>query len=114
MNLILKGSFDIEKLKELEPPIYVTGFVAPPDDPNAPVEFSCENVSEIIASGKEVIYLSSESSEAKEFFEKGLPIIYMEPMKLDEKGKISPIDGRANSVWYNQIFGKKCEISTRF
>jgi hypothetical protein len=113
-NIVFKGSsFDIEKLKELEPPIYVVGLEAPPDDPNAPVEWSYENASAIVASGKEVIYICADSSEAREFFELGLPTIFMEPMKLDDQGKISPIDGHANSLWYNQIFGKKCKRISR-
>jgi len=119
-NLVFKGSFDIEKLKKLKSPIYVAGF-DPPGDPNAilqlcgnsSVVFHYKNASEIIATGKEVIFLTADSLEARKFFELGLPTIFLEAMKLDDKGDISTIDSRGNEQWYNQFFGKKCERISR-
>ncbi|MCD4781586.1 MAG: hypothetical protein K8S27_13715 [Candidatus Omnitrophica bacterium] len=91
-NIILRGiSFEMDMLKYLDPPIYLSGFWIP------------------IKTKKDVIYLHGDSRVAYEFTKLGIPTIYVEANNIDEEGSISPFDSNANSPWYNQIFDKKCK-----
>jgi len=85
-NVVLRGeSFDIKKLKELDPPIFLVSFWEP------------------IKIEKDVTYLMGRAKNALRLGKLGLKVIHTEVNKIDYDGKVLIGDGNQENSWYEQF-----------
>lgn len=93
INIVMRGaSFDLEKLQNLDSPIFLASFWEP------------------VKTKKDVTYITAGAENALRFGKMGYKVIHLETNSKDCNGNITPDSGSRDNLWYNQfIDGINCK-----